>query len=458
MSDPAVPLRDIPEYTFGDEGIAFVASDCNHGSVDSDSEQAWDAEVSVNGILEDHLIPPYALYAETFNALYLEAERESNCPNGYGEAANPIEYEKLRKRTAKIHQKLRRELEALRGSHRYMKRVDNIAIGVYDVNSKNTLPINKKLSKGVRYGWRTEGVTLAPNTVAGVGDLCPWRSPLCTVNCLNMSGHAEIAEFTDPCDNYIVDARKRRTLLFMQLYDVFAARIAKLIQQRREQYERYAIRMNVLSDMAWEEKPFYSPWHDELITMFDAFPDMVFYDYTKNCFRYQRFMDGDFPHNYHLTFSLSEINALYGFYLLERGGSITVVFDTQAERGRGGSEPLPESFCGYPVIDGDLSDLRFEDRERFKGQVARGAGFVVGLRLKGTKHRRRYNKNKAAAAGFIFDKNKNYDASTLIRESERRRALAARARKHRDLPGAGRQKFTGIPDELAREARRVLGV
>ena len=122
------------------------------------------------------------------------------------------------------------------------------------------------------------------------------------------------------------------------------------------------------------------------------------------------------------------------------------------------AEPIPESFCGFPVIDGDETDLRFEDRMRFG--ISDGQGFVIGLRLKGKRHRREHNRDKSAAAGFIFDAKREYGreyTEELIANSERKRLLALQARSSRDLPGAGKQKFVGIPDALVVEAKRALG-
>jgi hypothetical protein len=53
--------------------------------------------------------------------------------------------------------------------------------------------------------------------------------------------------------------------------------------------------------------------------------------------------------------------------VLEGGGNVAAVFSCQ----------LPDSWHGYTVINGDLSDLRFLDRR----------GCVVGLKAKGAAKR-----------------------------------------------------------------------
>ena len=76
-------------------------------------------------------------------------------------------------------------------------------------------------------------------------------------------------------------------------------------------------------------------------------------------------MPADLPANYHLTFSASErttdLVAAAGHY-----GTVAVVFSTR----RGA--PLPATWDGLAVSDGDVSDSRWKD----------SAG-IIGLRAKG---------------------------------------------------------------------------
>ena len=60
-------------------------------------------------------------------------------------------------------------------------------------------------------------------------------------------------------------------------------------------------------------------------------------------------------------------NDAYASAWLDNGGNIAVIFDTKK------GEALPTSFWGFPVVDGDKSDLRFLDADNV----------VVGLRSKG---------------------------------------------------------------------------
>ena len=93
--------------------------------------------------------------------------------------------------------------------------------------------------------------------------------------------------------------------------------------------------------------------------MAKQFPDVDFYDYTKLPKPWLRTLP-----NYSLTFSHSEVNASHCMESLQNGVNVAVVF---------ASKNLPATWNGFPVVNGDESDLRFKDRR----------GVVVGLYAKG---------------------------------------------------------------------------
>ena len=78
------------------------------------------------------------------------------------------------------------------------------------------------------------------------------------------------------------------------------------------------------------------------------------------------------PKNYSLCFSRSEdkSNQDDALNFLSDGGQVAVVFDK-----------IPDSWNGYPVVDGDETDARPFDREVYG--IAANTGFVVGLKAKG---------------------------------------------------------------------------
>jgi hypothetical protein len=105
------------------------------------------------------------------------------------------------------------------------------------------------------------------------------------------------------------------------------------------------------------------------------FPNVQFYDYTKNFKRMLSFLKGEMPKNYHLTFSRSECNDDKVSIVKELGGNIAAVFRNE----------LPKAWKSVEVIDGDETDLRFLDgANKIVGLVEKGlakkdkSGFVIG--------------------------------------------------------------------------------
>lgn len=112
------------------------------------------------------------------------------------------------------------------------------------------------------------------------------------------------------------------------------------------------VRLNTTSDIPWE-----------IHKIFDLFPRVQFYDYTKIKKRAIKFAQGLMPKNYHLTFSMNEANHTDCDEVLQQGGNIAVVF----------RDKLPDTYKGYKVVNGDEHDLRFTDPKNV----------VVGLKAKG---------------------------------------------------------------------------
>ena len=112
------------------------------------------------------------------------------------------------------------------------------------------------------------------------------------------------------------------------------------------------VRLNTTSDIPWE-----------IHKIFDLFPRVQFYDYTKIKKRAIKFAQGLMPKNYHLTFSMNEANHTDCDEVLSQGGNIAVVF----------RDKLPDTYKGYKVVNGDEHDLRFTDPKNV----------VVGLKAKG---------------------------------------------------------------------------
>lgn len=142
------------------------------------------------------------------------------------------------------------------------------------------------------------------------------------------------------------------------------------------------IRLNVLSDIPWE---LVAPW------LFDRFPGLQFYDYTKVPGR-------AVPGNYDITFSVSGTNFEWAHEEVhQRERRVAVVFLGHRQRDGGwrpikdrgqklvDAVPLPRSFWGLPVVDGDISDVRPRDPApacvglRWKTPSGKRAGVTVDI-------------------------------------------------------------------------------
>lgn len=207
----------------------------------------------------------------------------------------------------------------------------------------------------------TYSQSLAPANASGF-NLCSSSSHGCRTGCLFTSGHAAIFPTTIQ-PSRIAKAR------FFKLYTTdFIARLKVELTSANRRAKKLGkvlcVRLNVLSDVMWEKV---AP------SIFSDFPDVVFYDYTKHKPRMMRYLSGQLPTNYHLTFSWSENNEQACLEVLRSNGNVAVPFHVKYSA-KGGYKPLPAKFLGHPVIDGDQTDLRF---------LEGNAGQIIGLRAKG---------------------------------------------------------------------------
>jgi hypothetical protein len=220
---------------------------------------------------------------------------------------------------------------------------------------------NPKTAKGEARGWLTAVLHLAPANSAGLGTVCASASAACIDECLNTAGRGGIMAH-GATTNAIQEARKRRTAFYKLDPEQFAKALANDIARAERKAARLglrlAVRVNGTSDLPMLAH-----------AMAKRFPHVVFYDYTKHANPRAR----ELP-NYHLTFSRAENNELAMLDALHSGVNAAVVFSTK--RGR----PLPTTWRGRPVIDGDAHDLRFLDPRT-------PHGIIVGLRAKGRARR-----------------------------------------------------------------------
>jgi hypothetical protein len=227
---------------------------------------------------------------------------------------------------------------------------------------------NAKLAKSGATGeWYTVSLFMAPHTMNEKGvNLCPFASKECIATCLNTAGRA--AMFPD-----IIKARIRKANEFLSDRTTFVERLKKEIRNAEKRAQKHGlklcVRLNGTTDIDWPE------------SIFLAFPNVVFYDYTKSHYRMAKYLRGALPSNYHLTFSFSGENETQALGVLNAGGNVAVVFD---------SPNFPKEWQGYQVINGDNSDLRFLDPKA----GAYEGGYVVALKAKG-------KAKKLNAGGFV---------------------------------------------------------
>lgn len=231
---------------------------------------------------------------------------------------------------------------------------------------------NVKIAKSNASGMNivTHSLSLAPAKESGF-NLCASSSAGCRADCLHTSGYGMI----NP--RAVHPARIAKSRFLRMFKDEFIERLHKELKDSVRYVNRtgeaLAVRLNVYSDVIWER---------EFPGFLNEFPTIQFYDYTKHYLRMVRYLNGELPSNYHLTFSRSEKNWNKCEAILKTGGNVAVPFYVSK------NSPLPEEFEGYKVIDGDVTDLRFTDPN----------GVIVGLKAKG-------RARKDVESGFVIRSN-----------------------------------------------------
>ena len=228
------------------------------------------------------------------------------------------------------------------------------------------LRTNAKLQKSIPETARylLTGLTLAPHSISG-HNVCKGSSEGCRDSCNMLFSGLRVT----PQARYAAIAQ---TLWLFQDRQSFLAQLNRDIWQHVRRAERAQltplIRLNMASDLDWFE-------------VIQKWPTVGFFDYTKIRGRFEHYLNGKLPQNYHLTFSRHEKHSpeLIQSFLI-RGGNVAQVFDVayNGQRQTFGDLPKFETVGGLqtPVIDGDKHDVRLPSVD--------GRGVIVGLRVKGT--------------------------------------------------------------------------
>lgn len=243
---------------------------------------------------------------------------------------------------------------------------------------------NTKILKGGKRGYVTAIMHLMPAKASGY-QVCPMAELAgCIDACLTVSGHGAMAKGNATFvsrggavlpDNRIQRARERRTIAFfedrMGFMRILKHELTLFVRWVKNQGATPCFRPNGTSDLPWES---YRDENGE--TIFDWFPELKIYDYTKVANRVKD--SSKLPSNYSLTVSYSGKSQRFLKYIKDNiaaDTNIAVVF----------RDRLPETFMGRPVVNGDADDLRFLDPK----------GVIVGLLAK--------NKAKRDTSGFVVD-------------------------------------------------------
>ena len=230
---------------------------------------------------------------------------------------------------------------------------------------------NSKTIKGEKLGYTTYIMYLSPHKQNSKGkNLCSHASKGCATACLFGSGAARFSNVQkgkmNKTEYFLAD---RKTFMHQLFYEI--THIVKMHNKvvgdeqigrtgNVVRYKKFAIRLNGTADIPFENIKFKLLGNKNI---FELFPNIQFYDYTKN---HTRFENKILPKNYHLTFSRSEINDKESLDILNRGYNVAYVFGVKS------AQELPKAYLGFKVINGDESDLRFLDE----------ANVIVGLKYK----------------------------------------------------------------------------
>jgi len=234
---------------------------------------------------------------------------------------------------------------------------------------------NAKTVKGEKKNFKTFILYMSPFTQNSKGvNLCPMASNGCASACLFESGFGGI--YTN-----VKQGRIEKTEFYLSnriaFLDKLVVEISKLEKKFKDSEFTLAIRLNGTTDISYEKQI-----TSNGKTIFDTFPSIQFYDYTKNYTRFKKVL----PSNYHLTFSLSETNFDKAMDLLNKGVNVAMVMSK-----------LVDNLFGYKVVNGDETDLRFTDPKNV----------IVGLKYKKNTGKGGAEKNKLALeSGFVIDVDK----------------------------------------------------
>lgn len=189
------------------------------------------------------------------------------------------------------------------------------------------------------------GLTLTPATMGPVTTCQSFKH--CKDLCVLTHGRGSFQN--------VINARSARVKLLTDHPIEAGILLAHDIDRFSRSWNRWALRLNVASDLAWE---IVAPWLIDRAINGGA----TIYDYTKRWDRDPEPMPG-----YHLTYSAAGHSIDQISDRVSAGANVAIVLPIDKE------DPIPDRWNDLPVIDGDLHDVRSIDPR----------GVIVALRAKG---------------------------------------------------------------------------
>lgn len=203
---------------------------------------------------------------------------------------------------------------------------------------------NMKFDKSVAHGVKTFGLSLAHHKTSGY-NVCRYATPVCSANCVADSGNGRY--------NKIKDARVLKTHFLAEHPRAFFTLLCHELDELNKKHPGTAVRLNTFSDVPWERWLEFSRW-----------PNLSLYDYTKWSASVRPEVPGyDLTRSAHERHTNTQIAAM-----LAAGERVAVCMNIKKK------DPAPATYLGFPVVDGDKRDDRFNEPK----------GVAVMLRPKGS--------------------------------------------------------------------------
>jgi hypothetical protein len=209
-----------------------------------------------------------------------------------------------------------------------------------------TYPANQaKLDKSEAF---TVGLTLQHADTSGV-ECCPWRGE-CTAICVLDNGNGRYP--------MVQLARDVKTKFLYDHPQAFMVLLGHELRELSTKFERVLVRLNMNSDLR-----FYKIL-PKLVNG-EIFRNLFFYDYTKNPATLST--NGIVAKQYRLVYSVSESSNMVKVREFVANGGTAAIVTSRTKK-----QAPPASFMGLPVVDGDITDNRYDERGVWVDLSAKG--------------------------------------------------------------------------------------